>query len=132
MEVSKEQVSVQDLINNFPWTTHQDRVVVLPDPPDTVLPSGIIIPDTAQEKPQCGVIIALGDELSINLKIIEHLVALRKAVDPKFKEEETYTVNSKTGDRVLFGKYAGLPIKINNVDYLAMRYSDIMATLRAE
>lgn len=120
----KADVDIDELIKSFPWTPHQDRVVIYPDPAEYVLPSGIIIPDSVTERPQTGRIIALGDEISISSQIIEHLEFLR------FGESAGHKPKNKTGDRVLFGKYAGLPIQVNGVDYLIMRYADIMSTLR--
>lgn len=80
-----------------------DRVLVLPDEAETTTASGIIIPDTAQEKPQKGIVIALG----------------------KGKVDEPMTV--KEGDAVLYGKYSGTEITIEGKDYLMMKESDILA-----
>lgn len=80
-----------------------DRVLVLPDEAETTTASGIIIPDTAQEKPQKGVVVALG----------------------KGKVDEPMTV--KEGDTVLYGKYSGTEITIEGKDYLMMKESDILA-----
>ncbi|MDG4946961.1 co-chaperone GroES [Weeksellaceae bacterium KMM 9713] len=80
-----------------------DRVVVEPSPAETKTASGIIIPDTAKEKPQEGVIVAAGPG----------------------KKDEPVTV--KVGDKVLYGKYAGTELKLNGKDYLIMRESDIFA-----
>ena len=123
---------VEKIIKNFPWRPHQDRVVVLPDPSEAVLPSGIVIPDTAQEKPQSGVLISVGEEVTMSVRTMEHLVAIRKALYPKWDDssDAPYMTESKPGDRVLFGKYAGLEIEIEGVRYLVMRFADIMATLK--
>ena len=87
-----------------------DRVVVERIDPEGKSAGGIIIPDTAQEKPSQGEIIAVGpvgrDE---NGKII--------------------TIGVKSGDRVLFGKWSGTEVKLDNVDYLIMKESDIMGVL---
>lgn len=80
-----------------------DRVVVEPAPAETKTASGIIIPDTAKEKPQEGTIVAVGPG----------------------KKDEPVTV--KVGDKVLYGKYAGTELKLNGRDYLIMRESDIFA-----
>ena len=80
-----------------------DRVVVEPAPAENKTASGIIIPDTAKEKPQEGIIVAVGPG----------------------KKEEPVTV--KVGDKVLYGKYAGTELKLNGKDYLIMRESDIFA-----
>ncbi|MBX2846553.1 MAG: co-chaperone GroES [Saprospiraceae bacterium] len=80
-----------------------DRVVVQPAEAETTTASGIIIPDTAQEKPQKGSVVAVGSG----------------------KKDEPMTV--KIGDAVLYGKYSGTEITIDGNDYLIMRESDILA-----
>ena len=80
-----------------------DRVVVAPAPAETQTASGIIIPDTAKEKPQQGTIVAAGNG----------------------KPDEPMTV--KVGDKVLYGKYSGTELKCEGKDYLIMRESDILA-----
>jgi len=80
-----------------------DRVLVLAEAAEETTASGIIIPDTAKEKPQRGTIIAVGNG----------------------KKEEPMTV--KAGDTVLYGKYAGTEITVDNIEYLIMRESDIFA-----
>ncbi|MFN3952512.1 MAG: co-chaperone GroES [Thermaurantimonas sp.] len=82
-----------------------DRVLVEPAPAETKTSSGIIIPDTAQEKPQRGKVVAVGNG----------------------KKDEPMTVAA--GDMVLYGKYAGTEIKIDGKDYLIMRESDILAII---
>ena len=80
-----------------------DRVLVEPLEAETKTASGIIIPDTAKEKPQKGSIVAVG---------------------PGTKENPV-TVN--VGDSVLYGKYSGTELKLEGKDYLIMRESDILA-----
>jgi len=80
-----------------------DRVLVEPAPAEEKTASGIIIPDTAKEKPQKGQVIAVGNG----------------------KKDEPLTV--KIGDSVLYGKYSGTEISIEGKDYLIMRESDIFA-----
>nr|WKN36860.1 co-chaperone GroES [Tunicatimonas sp. TK19036] len=80
-----------------------DRVLVEPAAAEEKTASGIIIPDTAKEKPQKGSIIAIGTG----------------------KKDEPLTV--KVGDQVLYGKYAGTEITVEGKDYLIMRESDIFA-----
>jgi chaperonin GroES len=80
-----------------------DRVLVQPAEAETTTKSGIIIPDTAKEKPMKGKVVAAG---------------------PGKKDEPT-TV--KVGDEVLYGKYAGTEINVEGSDYLIMRESDILA-----
>jgi len=80
-----------------------DRVLVEPAAAETTTSSGIIIPDTAQEKPQKGKVVAVGNG----------------------KVDEPLTV--KVGDTVLYGKYGGTELKLEGSDYLIMRESDILA-----
>ncbi len=82
-----------------------DRVIVEPAPAEEKTAGGIIIPDTAKEKPQKGTVVAVG---------------------PGKKDEPT-TV--KVGDKVLYGKYAGTEITVDGKEYLIMRESDIYAIL---
>jgi chaperonin GroES len=82
-----------------------DRVIIEASAAETKTASGIIIPDTAQEKPQEGVIVAAGNG----------------------KVDEPMTV--KVGDKVLYGKYAGTEFKFEGADYLIMRESDILAII---
>ncbi|AHM58966.1 Co-chaperonin GroES [Flammeovirgaceae bacterium 311] len=82
-----------------------DRVLVEPAAAEEKTASGIIIPDTAKEKPQRGQIVAVGNG----------------------KKDEPLTV--KVGDQVLYGKYSGTEITIGGKDYLIMRESDIYAVL---
>ena len=82
-----------------------DRVLVEPSAAETKTASGIIIPDTAQEKPQKGTVIAVG---------------------PGTKENP---VTLKVGDQILYGKYSGTELKHDSVDYLIMKESDILATI---
>jgi chaperonin GroES len=80
-----------------------DRVLVQPAEAETTTKSGIIIPDTAKEKPMKGKVIAAG---------------------PGKKDEPT---SVKVGDEVLYGKYAGTEISVDGSEYLIMRESDILA-----
>ncbi|MDR1877236.1 MAG: co-chaperone GroES [Flavobacteriaceae bacterium] len=82
-----------------------DRVVVEPAAAETKTASGIIIPDSAKEKPQEGVVVAIGTG----------------------KKDEPLTV--KVGDKVLYGKYSGTELKLNGKDYLILRESDILAII---
>ncbi len=82
-----------------------DRVIVRPAAAEETTKGGIIIPDTAKEKPQRGEIVAVGIG----------------------KKDEPMTV--KPGDKVLYGKYAGTEISIDGEEYLMMRESDIFAII---
>ena len=78
-----------------------DRVLIEPEAAEEKTASGIIIPDTAKEKPQKGKIIAVGDGTT------------------------DHKMNVKVGDRVLYGKYSGTELTIEDTDYLIMKESDI-------
>lgn len=80
-----------------------DRVLVEPAAAEEKTAGGIIIPDTAKEKPQKGTVVAVGNG----------------------KPDEPMTV--KVGDNVLYGKYAGTELSIEGKDYLIMRESDLFA-----
>ena len=82
-----------------------DRVLVEPLEAETKTASGIIIPDSAKEKPQQGVVIAVGAG----------------------KKDEPMTV--KVGDKVLYGKYSGNEISVDGQKYLIMHESDIFAII---
>ncbi len=82
-----------------------DRVLIEPTEPEAKTSGGIFIPDSAQEKPQKGKVIAVG---------------------PGTKDVE---MEVKVGDTVLYGKYSGTEINVDNKDYLIMRQSDIIAIL---
>ena len=86
-----------------------DRVIVERVESEETTKSGIIIPDTAKEKPQEGKVIAVGDG---------------KVVDGKKQD-----MNVKAGDRVLFSKYAGTEITVDGEEYLIMREDDILAVI---
>ena len=84
---------------------NEDRILVEPAPAEEKTASGIIIPDTAKEKPQKGTVAAVGEGTP----------------------EKPVQVN--VGDVVLYGKYAGTEITIDGVDYLVMKNSDIFGTI---
>ena len=88
-----------------------DRVVVERIDPEAKSAGGIIIPDTAQEKPSQGEIIAVG---------------------PGGRDEagKLIPIDLKVGDRVLFGKWSGTEVTLDGVDYLIMKESDIMGVLQ--
>jgi chaperonin GroES len=82
-----------------------DRVLILPAPVEEKTVGGIIIPDTAKEKPMKGEVIAVGQG----------------------KSDEEMVL--KSGDTVLYGKYAGTELEIDGKKYLIMRQSDVLAVL---
>ncbi|KAA0685278.1 co-chaperone GroES [Azospirillum sp. YIM DDC1] len=89
-----------------------DRVVVKRLESDTKTKGGIIIPDTAKEKPQEGQVIAVG---------------------PGARDEsgKVVALDVKAGDRILFGKWSGTEVKIEGEDFLIMKESDIMGVVEA-
>lgn len=91
------------MANNLTVTPLHDRVIVRPAKAEEKTAGGIIIPDTAKEKPLRGIIVAAGPG----------------------KKDEPVTV--KNGDTVLYTKYAGTEIRIEGEDLLIMREADILA-----
>ena len=87
-----------------------DRVVVEPAPAEDKSAGGIILPDTAQEKPQQGTVVAVGPG---------------KVSDSGSKVDMTV----KKSDKVLYGQYSGSEVTFDGVDYVIMRESDILAVL---
>ncbi len=85
-----------------------DRVVIKPIPKEEVSKGGIVLPDTAKEKPQEGEIIAVGPG-----KMTE--------------DGKRMAMEVKKGDRVIYSKYAGTEFKLNDEELVIMRESDILA-----
>jgi chaperonin GroES len=88
-----------------------DRVIVKPKEPEEVTKGGIILPDTAREKPVEGTIVAVG---------VGRVTDDGKKIPMELKE----------GDKVLYGKYSGNEIKINDEEHLIMRESDVYAIIK--
>ncbi|MEE8478766.1 MAG: co-chaperone GroES [Candidatus Neomarinimicrobiota bacterium] len=88
----------------------EDRVVVEPKDAEDKTASGIILPDTAQEKPQEATIVAIGPGKASDSGTIVKMTV-------------------KVGDKVLYGKYSGSEVTVNGKEYLIMRESDILAIL---
>ncbi len=88
----------------------QDRVLIRRVEPDAKTAGGIIIPDTAQEKPMEGEVVAVG---------------------PGARDESgvLHALDVKSGDRVLFGKWSGSEIKLDGEDLMIMKESDILGVL---
>ena len=89
-----------------------DRVIIKRLEEETTSRGGIVIPDTAKEKPMRGEVVAVGKG-----KLLEN--------------GEIRALDVKVGEKVLFGKYSGSEVKVGNEDYLVMREDDIMAVLGA-
>lgn len=82
-----------------------DRVLIEPNPAEEKTAGGLIIPDTAKEKPLCGKVVAAGPGTSeVKMEV-------------------------KAGDEVLYGKYSGTEINLDGKDYLIMKLGDILAVL---
>lgn len=82
-----------------------DRVLIEPIPAETTTASGLIIPDSAKEKPLQGNVVAVGNG------------------------SKDYDMTVKEGDKVLYGKFAGTEINFEGTDYLIMKESDILAII---
>jgi chaperonin GroES len=90
-----------------------DRVVVKPAAKEEVTKSGIVIPDTAKEKPQEGEVIAVGSG-----KLLDN--------------GDRVPLELKVGDRVLYAKYGGTEFKLDGEEFLVLRESDVLAVLIKE
>src|SRR5512137_2012019 len=88
-----------------------DRVVIKPSKREEVSKGGIIIPDTAKEKPQEGEVVAAGPGKTT-------------------EEGKVLPMYVKKGDRVLYGKYSGTEIKMDEVDYLIVHQDDVLGILK--
>ena len=89
-----------------------DRVLVRRVEAEEKTAGGIIIPDTAKEKPQEGEVVAAG-------------------TGARNEQGDVQPLEVKTGDRILFGKWSGTEVKIDGVEYLIMKESDIMGVIQA-
>ena len=87
-----------------------DRVIVKRLEEEKTSPGGIVIPDSAAEKPVRGEIVAAGNGMALTNGSVRPL-------------------DVKVGDKILFGKYSGTEVKVEGVDYLVMREDDIVAVL---
>ena len=88
-----------------------DRVVIQPSKGKEKTKGGIVLPDTAKEKPQEGKIVAVGE-------------------GKKTDEGKNIALSLKVGDVVLYGKYSGTEITVEDEDYLIMREEDVLAIIR--
>jgi len=87
-----------------------DRIIVERLEEETVTAGGLIIPDSAKEKPQQGKVVAVGK-------------------GKKTEEGKVIAMDVKVGDKVLFGKYSGNEVKVDGKEYLMMREDDIMGVV---
>ena len=88
-----------------------DRILVKREEPDETVRGGIIIPDTAKEKPQEGKVVAVGPG-----KVDEH--------------GKRVPMEVKKGDRILMGKYAGTEVKIDGEEHMILREDDVLAIIK--
>lgn len=86
-----------------------DRVVIKVSEGDIKTASGIVLPDTAKEKPQEGVVVAVSEG--------------------KYVDGKKVALDVKVDDKVIFSKYAGTDVKVDGTDYLIVRDSDILAVI---
>ena len=86
-----------------------DRVVVKPDEKEEMTASGIVLPDTAKEKPQEGKVVAVGSG--------------------KYEDGKQVPLEVKEGDKVVYSKYGGTEIKVEGEEYLILSERDILAVL---
>ena len=88
----------------------EDRIVVRPGQAEETTVSGLVIPDTAKEKPQQGEVVAVGK-------------------GKRGEDGKVFPIDLQVGDKVLFGKYAGSEVKLEGNDFLIMREDDILGVL---
>jgi chaperonin GroES len=86
-----------------------DRILVKPGESEEKTKSGIVLPDTAKEKPQEGEVIAVGAG--------------------RYEEGKKIPVEVKVGDRIIYSKYGGTEVKIDGVEHLILRESDVLAVV---
>jgi chaperonin GroES len=87
----------------------EDRIVVQAVEAETTTASGLVIPDTAKEKPQEGIVLAIGPG--------------------RFEDGQRVPLDVKEGDRVLYSKYGGTEVKYNGEEYLILSGRDVLAVL---
>ena len=87
----------------------EDRIVVQAVEAETTTASGLVIPDTAKEKPQEGIVLAIGPG--------------------RFEDGQRIPLDVKEGDRVLYSKYGGTEVKYNGEEYLILSARDVLAIL---
>ena len=91
----------------------EDRIIVRPSEAEETTASGLVIPDTAKEKPQEGEVVAVGP-------------------GAKNEDGKLSPMDVKVGDIVLFGKWSGTEVKIDNKEYSIMKESDIMGISKSK
>jgi chaperonin GroES len=89
----------------------EDRIVVKPSEEEETTVSGIVIPDTAKEKPQEGEVVAVGSG--------------------RFEDGQRIPIDVKVGDKVIYSKYGGTEVKVKGDDYLILSARDVLAVVKA-
>lgn len=92
-------------------TPLQDRIIVKRAVEEEKSKGGIVIPDTAKEKPIRGIVVAVGP-------------------GKRLESGEIQPLSVKLGDEILFGKYAGTEVKLEDLEYIVMREDDVMAIMK--
>jgi chaperonin GroES len=108
---SAKQSSVKEegMAKKFSLQPLEDRVVVKPTEEEETTASGIVIPDTAKERPQEGEVIAVGPG--------------------RFEDGQRIPMDVKAGDKVIYSKYGGTEVKIEGDDYLILSARDVLAVV---
>jgi chaperonin GroES len=104
---SADQIQEGDFVNIRPI---HDRIIVKREPEERKSPGGIVIPDTASEKPTFGKVLAVGQGKAL-------------------ENGQVRALDVKVGDRILFGKYSGTEVKVNNEELVVMREEDVVAVV---
>ena len=95
---------------DFKLAPLEDRIVVQANEGDQTTASGLVIPDTAKEKPQEGSVVAVGPG--------------------KFEDGVRVPMDVSTGDKVIYSKYGGTEVKVDGEEYLILSARDVLATLK--
>lgn len=90
-----------------------DRIIVKPISAEEKTPGGIVLPDTAKEKPQEGEVVAVGPGTQLS-------------------SGKRVPMDVKPGDRIIYGKYAGTEVKVGNEEYVILRQEDVLAVLEGK
>jgi chaperonin GroES len=106
MEAAKEAVS---MAKDFSLKPLEDRIVVKPSEGEETTSSGLVIPDTAKEKPQEGTVMAVGPG--------------------RFEDGARVPLDVSVGDKVIYSKYGGTEVKVSGDEYLILSARDVLAII---
>ncbi len=90
----------------------EDRIVVKPSEGEEMTASGLVIPDTAKEKPQEGEVLAVGPG--------------------RFEDGQRVPLDVKVGDKVIYSKYGGTEVKVNGSEYIVLRQDDVLGVVEGK